>query len=138
MILDEDSYISHYGVKGMKWGVRKTLRERKQKREAHLATLTPRQRNAEIRNRKRKNAQRVRNAVGLAVTAAWVSTIMSSPSGGSSVRSISRAVEDVDEVAEESHTIAKNAREILRAQERQRNGAYQVRQMLKNMGEDVV
>lgn len=124
MIINEETYLEHFGVKGMQWGVRK---DRK--------LLTPKE--------KQRRAQRARKVTSAALTGIFIASIMSSPRSRVPVSNFTTSVKEVAEeasehITSETHTIAKNAREILMAQEAQRNGAHQTRLLLQRLGADVV
>lgn len=122
MIVDQvvDDFLEHHGIKGMKWGVRSK-------------TLTPQQRRA----RQSKNIHRIHMGVKMAATTLFIASILggSSHRGNRPVSYLTESVETVAKVKKSSKKISPNAREILRMQERQRNGAFHIKQMLKNMGE---
>ena len=67
MFIDEEVYLEHYGVKGMKWGVRR------ERRKAKLAAMTPKERAAAKRKRKR----RINNGISLALGAIWLGLFLS-------------------------------------------------------------
>lgn len=136
MIVDEEVYLEHYGVKGMKWGVRKDklvsgVRQRRENKRAKLAAMTPAQR----RKHEAKKARRIRNAAFLGIGAVYLSSISGGHARSTPIRYVT---EEAEEIEETTHKISQNARDILRAQERQRNGAFQLKKILKDIGADVV
>jgi hypothetical protein len=135
VILDEEVYLEHYGVKGMRWGVRKD------------ASGVGKYRTPE------EKAARKRKAVSISVGLAFVAlrlyqlNSMMKPSTPRVPRNVTTypQTKNVLKIPKPPHyqeehyfKISPNARKTLMDQERQRNGALKVRQMLKDMGEDVL
>jgi hypothetical protein len=120
VVIKEDIYIEHYGTPGMKWGVRN---------KGSAKPLTSAQKVA----KKKKIKKTITNVAAIAIGAAFIASmfIPTSSVGRTPVSSLSASTSS-------AHRIGPSAAAILRAQERQRNGAFQTRQLLLRMGEDVV
>lgn len=58
MILDEQSYLRHYGVKGMKWGVRRAQR-RTERQQKHLDAIKKGTRSDATRSERFKASMKV-------------------------------------------------------------------------------
>lgn len=118
MIIEEEVYLEHFGVKGMHWG----------KRKARKPFTTAQKRV--------KTAHRVFLGVRLAAGALFVASLFSS--GNTNVK-LPRTGPITDAHGIRDHfPIHPNARSTFLYQERQRNGAFQIKKMLKKMGEDVI
>lgn len=155
--LEVENFLEHHGVKGQKWGVRHPY-GRKFDKHGHE---TPQQR----RQRQLRNVKRVRNAVIAAAVvgygAAFVHSMMIDKRlSEQRIKMHNNRIKDAktlnDMLRPKSPGIKLNpdwkpqslnrsqwynykppstAKEILKQQERQRNGAHQVRKMLKEIGE---
>ncbi|MBA2727659.1 MAG: hypothetical protein H0U49_05750 [Parachlamydiaceae bacterium] len=68
MIIEEDIYLEHFGVKGMQWGVRNTSGSKSKSKPKLTA--------AELRARKKRINSNVNKALAVVVVASYASTIL--------------------------------------------------------------
>lgn len=125
-------FLEHFGVKGMKWGIRND------KHGSRKEPMTA----AQKRAKERRNVKRVNRVIGTTVAALYIAGLLSSKkSGNIPVSTFTKPNSDNNKsshIRDATHVIKKDARETLMLQERHRNGAYQIKKMLKEMGEDIV
>ncbi len=86
MVIDEDVYLEHYGVKGQKWGVRKSKSSNTKTTKPKKKSLTAKEKR--VRSEKRiRTAQKVLGTAATAVyAAAFISSMFSSPTSNKKYR----------------------------------------------------
>jgi hypothetical protein len=131
-----DIFLEHFGVKGMKWGIRN---DKRGSRNVSKEPITA----AQKRAKQKRNAKRVNRVIGSTVAVLYIAALLSpmNSSRDIPVNTLPKPNSDNKNSAhikDSTHVISKNARETLMRQERERNREYQIKKMLKDMGEDVV
>lgn len=118
MIVDEDVHIEHVGVKGMRWGVR--------------STKSPQARGKQ----KAKNLRRVHKGMRTVAGALFVASFLAatSPGGSHSGRTSSTRLSDISSRS----SSGRQTPQQMHAEQMRLNGAFQIRNQLRNMGADVV
>lgn len=116
MVLDEDVYLEHFGVKGMKWGVRREgmLERHRERRTIHkrrklnkygdpkISRPTMKQRNA----RRSRNFSRAHTALGVAVAVVYIGGMLKLRGDKSLFDSINL----------QSDTVKKSAKDLINAE----------------------